>query len=94
MKVFEYTDDSWWDDNGCDCCPGQIMPVYNLLNSEHEYYVYSCHTEEDCYRQALELEGIIDPEMDFDYNEVDFELMCQTYGIKVIIHYDEEFEED
>ncbi len=89
MKVFEYTDDSWFDRPACDCCEGMWQECYNLLNNEHLYYTYSCHSIEDCYRQALELEGIIDKDLDFDYNEVDFELLCQTYGIKVIIHSDE-----
>lgn len=86
MKTYEYTDDSWWDDNGCSCCEPLLMPCYNLLDIE----TYSCHSEEDCYRQALEIEGVLDEGDDYDYNEVDFKQMCEARGINVVIYYDEE----
>lgn len=91
MKVYEYNDDSYYSSNGCDCCEPDYMECYNLINVDG--YNYSCHTIDDCYRQCLELKGIIDEELGFDYSEVDFQLMCQVYGIKVIVHTDEEFDE-
>lgn len=92
MKTYEFVEESWYASNGCSCCEPVLMECYNILG---DYYTNgSAHSVEDCYRLVLELEGVIDEDLDFDYNDVDFELMCQTYGIKVTIHYDEEFEEE
>ncbi len=87
MKTYEYTDDTWWDDNGCDCCEPVEMPCYNLIEDHELYYPYSCHSVEECYRQVLEIEGIIDEDFEDD---IDFEQMCRDNGIEVIIHFDEE----
>ena len=29
--VYEYADDTWWDDNGCDCCEAVSVECYNAV---------------------------------------------------------------
>ena len=89
---FTFTDDSWWDDNGCSCCEPILMACYNSDDTEPS--LGSAHSTEDCYAQALitfkGYDNISDDHMSEIYQMSLDELKadCKQYGIKVKINYD------
>lgn len=50
-KVYNFQDDSWWNNPPCDCCSSDLMICYNCGQTVEE--LGSAHTEEECYAQAL-----------------------------------------
>lgn len=50
-KHFLFTEDSYWDDPGCDCCDAILMVCYNSEQTDGR--LGSAHCLEDCYAQAL-----------------------------------------
>lgn len=61
-KLYVFTDDSWWDDNGCSCCEPHLMPCFNIDREYHPNFTvnHSCHSEEECWESVLIHEGILD----------------------------------
>lgn len=77
--VYEFKDDSWWDDD-------QYMECYNCTSHEHGYG--SAHNEEDCYIHALWDSCIID-EADnsvYDLSVDQLEKLCFQNDIGVVIY--------
>jgi len=94
MKTYEFTEDSWFSSNGCSCCPPLLMETYNCINHEVNG---SAHSVEDCYRLALEAEGLDLERIRGDDtwpSEEELQQICEDVGIQVVIEFDslEEYE--
>lgn len=53
-KTYYFTDATWWDDPGCDCCKPTEMPAYNCKEIYH-----TCHDVENIYRSVVEEEMLL-----------------------------------
>ena len=63
MKV-EFTNDSWWSSNGCDCCEPDYMECYNVIPiNERCAGLWSAHSKGACYEQAFYISGLWSEEM-------------------------------
>lgn len=51
MKIYTFTNDSYWFSNGCDCCDDMLMESYNSDDTCCNFG--SAYSEEDCYIQAI-----------------------------------------
>lgn len=51
MKVFTFTNDSYYDQPGCSCCEGTYMECYN--SEDTDCNLGSAHDYESCYYQAI-----------------------------------------
>ena len=50
-KYFYFKNDSYWTDNGCDCCEADYFECYN---SEQTHWMFgSAESEEGCYAMAI-----------------------------------------
>ena len=88
MKVFTFTDDSYWASNGCDCCEEILMPSYNCDQVSGNFG--SAHSEEDCYLHSIATtlgywyyEDIPSEYREMDYDELKF--FAENMGLKVEI---------
>lgn len=41
--IYQYTDDSWWSSNGCDCCDADYMECYNAVGWEQNGSAHDLH---------------------------------------------------
>ena len=79
-KHFIFTDDSWWDSNGCDCCEDQLMEAYNC----HELLALGAGTQDSEWDIKVELlvsTGNFDYDFLLSYNEDDLEFMLKELKI-------------
>lgn len=85
MKTYYFLDDSWWDDNGCSCCEPIQMECYNIDTLEHPdiFQNGSAHSLEDCWRQVLEWEKVI--EEDFEGSPREFRQLMIDNDLRVVI---------
>ena len=51
MKKYIFTNDTWWDNPACDCCPPTEMEVYN--SNDTDCNLGSAHSYEECCVQAI-----------------------------------------
>lgn len=69
-KVYEITDDTWWDSNGCSCCEPYEMPLYNV--DFEDFPVTGSHSRTDLeqiYYDILVENGIYPPDLEYNDDE-------------------------
>lgn len=63
MKTYYVTEEEYWTDNGCDCCPVEHYAVYNC-----EGISYSMDNERDVFYSVFEKETSINLyHMEYEY---------------------------
>lgn len=90
MKKFYFTDNSWWDSQGCSCCEASLMEVYNSEDTDPS--LGTAHYKLECYIKAIYTVMIkrnhscdFDPEALYLMEEVEIEALCKAMGIEVEI---------
>lgn len=79
MKTYTFWDDSWWDSNGCSCCPDTLMECYNSYDTDGR--LGSAHSKEWCYVHSIitEIGWEIIPE---DYEEKLWEMSVDELKVE------------
>lgn len=55
MKTYYFRNDSYWADNGCDCCEPDYFEAWNCDDIDH-----TCFDPEGCYLAVLDKETGVD----------------------------------
>lgn len=51
MKIYRFTNDSYYDDCGCSCCDSTLMEAYNC--DDVDYTLGTAHSEEECFQHSI-----------------------------------------
>ncbi len=92
MTTYVFKNDSWWDDNGCDCCEPTHMECYNFVGVDEYDYLeecsekipYSCHDGVDMKIAILSIFYGYDEELLWD-NEGDIDDLVAKHSIEIEI---------
>lgn len=89
MTKYTFTNDTYWDSRGCDCCEDTEMTCFN--SEDTDIRLGSASSVEDCYAQAIITELSCDLVSD-DYKDHLYQMSLRSLkdtakglGIKVEI---------
>ena len=83
--TFEFHVDSYWSDNGCDCCEASEVIVYNEIDSK---VLGTCESKEECYARAIEQVLDLEPYSINEYDRTleDLEQQSDSLNIQIIFN--------
>lgn len=80
---FVFTDDSYYENPGCSCCPDTLMEAYN--SGDTYCGLGTAHSTEDCYVQAIRtFKGVVHSDL-WELTLDQLEEMADNLGIEVVI---------